>query len=222
MRRPPPDSGPRSSRPVVGSPRARRADISCHCLLARSSRATLGQHTKARNVQHRPTAANRQLRLCSAVSLVSNVVRRPLGRSRCAVAPVGLPILSETTPSSGRRWDSCPVVGRRNAANLALRGPQTVRKKSGRARQPPTTSNGLATAFAQVRPCFPAATGVDQQPPIPCVIVPLQRVKRRVSAGIRTGTAGRQVSDVTLCGLTQVVRPRPGCRGAVRAISPIH
>lgn len=55
-------------------------------------------------------------------------------------------------------------------------GPQAVRKKFGRDRFSPTTSNGPANAFPQVRRCFPAATGDDQRSPIPSVIVPLQRL----------------------------------------------
>jgi hypothetical protein len=75
-----------------------------------------------------------------------------------------------------------------------------VRRKFGRDRFPPTTSNGLANAFPQVRPCFPASTGDHQRQPRPRVIVPLQRVKRRVSAGQRGrqprgGQAARRHTD---------------------------
>lgn len=77
----------------------------------------------------------------------------------------------------------CPTT-RSEAGGIRARcGPQSVRKKSGRDRFRPMTVNGPGNALAQVRPCLSSVTGVDQRPPITCVIVPLQRVSQRVCAG---------------------------------------
>lgn len=63
---------------------------------------------------------------------------------------------------------------RRDSEPPAVR--TSVRKKSSRGRSSPTTPNAPLNAFPQVKPCLPASTNLDQQPPKPRVNVPLQRL----------------------------------------------
>lgn len=62
-----------------------------------------------------------------------------------------------------RRIPSATVVPASPGSRPAPCGPQTVRKKSGRGRSPPTAPNDPADAFAQVRPCFSVSVDDDQE-----------------------------------------------------------
>jgi hypothetical protein len=57
-------------------------------------------------------------------------------------------------------------------------GPQIDRKKFGRDRRSPTTSNSHANAFPQVRRRLSVSVGDDPRPPKPRVILPLQRLSK--------------------------------------------
>lgn len=74
-------------------------------------------------------------------------------------------------PPRGRR-----LKVRRDGEEMAPGGSQTVRKKSGEDRFSPTTSNGPATTFLQVKPHSPYVTDDDRRRPRTPVFVPLQRV----------------------------------------------
>ncbi len=61
-------------------------------------------------------------------------------------------------------------------------GPQIVRKKSNRDRRAPTTLNGPANAFMQVRRHFSGSTNDDRQQSTRGGVVLLQRLKPASSA----------------------------------------